>query len=75
MCVGGVPSKRRHRAFKRRLSYRDWSVLQNEAMGVRDGIVGAEAEREVLAMGPMPIMVRPMNQAGHGYAERVRRSR
>jgi hypothetical protein len=75
MCVGGVPSKRRHRAFKRRLSYRDWSVLQNEAMGVRDGIVGAEAEREVLAIDPMSIMVRPMNAVGHGCAELGRRSR
>ena len=57
MCVGGLPSTQRQRAFKRRLSNRHWNVWQNEATGVRDGIVGAEAEREVLAIGSLLIMV------------------
>jgi hypothetical protein len=74
MCVGGVPSTQRHRACKRRLSCRHREVLQNEATGTRDGIVRAEAEREVLSMGPISIMVRPMNPAGHGCAERARKS-
>ena len=74
MCVGGEPSTQRHRAFKRRLWCRYWDVLQNEATGVRDGIVG-EAVREVLVMDPMSIMVPGINLAGHGCTERARRSR
>ena len=75
MCVGGVPSMQRQRAFKRRLWWQHPNVLQKVVIGVRDGIVGAEAAREVLAMGPMSIMVRPMNAAARGCAEHARRSR
>ena len=75
MCVGGEPSTQRHRAFKRRLSYRHWSVLQNEARGVRAGIVEADAAGEVLLMDALSIMARSMNPAGHGCAERAQRSR
>jgi hypothetical protein len=57
MCVGGEPSAQAHRAFKRRLSCRQWYVLQNVAMGVRDGIVGANAAGEVLLMDAMSIML------------------
>jgi hypothetical protein len=75
MCVDGVPSTRRHRAFKRRLWWQQRSVLQNEATGVRNGIVGANAVREVLAIGPLSIMVGAMNLAARGCVERARRSR
>ena len=61
MCVGGAPSMQRHRAFKRRLRWQHPNVLQKRVIGVRDGIVGTEAEREVLAIGAMSITVRPMN--------------
>ena len=63
-----------HRAFKWRLWWQQRSVLQNKAMGVRDGTVVANAVREVLALGLMSIMMRPMNPAGHGCAERARKS-
>ena len=75
MCVGGVPSTRRHRAFKRRLWWHCRRDLQNEAMGARDGIVEANAAGEVLLIDAMSIMLRSMNPEGHGYAERARRSR
>jgi hypothetical protein len=75
MCVGGEPSTQRHRAFKRRLSCRQWNVLQNEATGIRDGIIGETAAVKVLLIDAMSIMVRAMNPAGHGCAERARRSR
>ena len=75
MCVGGVPSTQRHRAFKRRLSCQHWNVWQNEGKAVRDGIVETNAVRQILAMGPLSIMARPMNPAGHGCVERARRSR
>ena len=37
----------RHRAFKRRLWWQHPNILQNVVIEIRDGIVGAEAEREV----------------------------
>jgi len=75
MCVGGESSTQRHRAFKSRLSCRQWNVLQNETTGVRDGIVEAIAAGEVLLIDAMSIMVRAMNPAARGCAERARRSR
>jgi hypothetical protein len=75
MCVGGEPSTQRHRAFKRRLSRRHWNVLQNEATGVRDGIIWENAAVKVLLIDAMSIMVSSMNPAGHGCAERARRFR
>jgi len=57
MCVGGEPSTQRHRAFERRLSCRQWNVLQHEATGVRDGIVLANAAVKVLSIDAMSIMV------------------
>lgn len=75
MFVGGEPSAQRHRAFKRGLSCRQWDVLQNEATGVRDGIDEENAAVvKVLLIDAMSIMVQLMNPAGHGCAERVRRS-
>jgi hypothetical protein len=73
MRVGGEPSTQRHRAFKRRLSCREWNVLQNQATGVRDGIMEKNAAWEVLLIDAMSIMVRAMNPAGRGCAGRVRR--
>jgi hypothetical protein len=75
MCVGGEPSTHRHRVFERRISCRHWNVLQNEATGVRDGIIEENAAVKVLLIDAMSIMVRPKNPAGHGCAERARRSR
>ena len=49
--------------------------MQNEATGVRDGIIGENAAVKVLLIEAMSIMVRAMNPAGHGCAERARRSR
>jgi hypothetical protein len=49
--------------------------LQNEATGVRDGIIEENAAVKVLLIDAMSIMVRPKNPAGHGCAERARRSR
>jgi hypothetical protein len=75
MCVGGKPSTQQHRALKRRSGVHHANVLQNEGKGVRDGIVVANAVSEVLAIGPMSIMVGAMNPAGRGCVERARRSR
>jgi hypothetical protein len=75
MYVGDEPSTQRHHAFKRRLSCRQWNVLQNEAMGVRDGIIEENAAVRVLLIEAMLVMVQPMNPAAHGCAERARRSR
>jgi hypothetical protein len=75
MCVGGEPSAQRLRAFKRRLWCRQWDVLQDEGTGVRDGIIGENAAVIVLLIDAMSIMVWPKNPAGHGCAERARRSR
>jgi hypothetical protein len=75
MCVGGEPSTQRHRAFKRRLWYRQWNVLQDEAMGVRDSIIEENAAVEVLLIDAMSITVRAKNPAGHGCAERAQKSR
>jgi hypothetical protein len=44
-------------------------------MGVRDGMILANATGEVLLIDAMPIMVGSKNPAGHGCAERARRSR
>ena len=49
--------------------------MQNEATGVRDGIIEGNAAVKVLLIDAMSIMVRPKNPAGHGCAERARRSR
>ena len=49
--------------------------MQNEAMGVRDGIIEENAAVKVLLIDAMSIMVRPMTPAARGYAERARRSR
>jgi hypothetical protein len=75
MCVGGVPSTQRHRAFERRLWWQHPNVLQNKATGVREGMVRANAAGEVLSVEQLSIMADPMNPAGHGCAERARRSR
>jgi hypothetical protein len=75
MCVGGELSTQQHRTFKRRLSCRQWNVLQNEATGVRDGIIEENAAVKVLLIDAMSIMVRAMDPVGHGCAERARRSR
>ena len=75
MYIGGEPSTQRYRAFKRRFSCRQWNVLQNEATGVRDGIIRETAAVKVLLIDAMPIMVGSKNPAGHGCAERARRSR
>jgi hypothetical protein len=75
MCIDGEPSAQSQREFKRRLSCRQWDVLQNEAMGVRDGMILANAAGEVLLNDAMSIMVQPMNLVDHGCAARVRRSR
>jgi hypothetical protein len=75
MCVGGEPRTQRQGEFKRRLSCREWDVLQHEATGVRDGIIEENAGVQVLLIDAMSIMVQPMNPAGHGCAERARRSR
>jgi hypothetical protein len=75
MCVDGVPSTQWHLTFRRRLSCRYWNVLQNEATGVRDGIVEEEAAGEVLLIDAMSSIVRSMKPEGRGCAERVRRSR
>jgi hypothetical protein len=69
------PSKRWQRAFKKRCSCRHWIVLQNEATGARDGIAEENAVGEVELIDAMSIMVQPMDPAGHGCAERARRSR
>jgi hypothetical protein len=61
MYVGDEPSTQRHHAFKRRLSCRQWNVLQNEATGVRDDIIEENAAGEVLLIDAMSIMVRAMN--------------
>jgi hypothetical protein len=61
MCVGGVPSTQRHRAFKRRLWWLQRSVLQNKATGVREGMVRANAAGEVLSVEALSIMAEPMN--------------
>jgi hypothetical protein len=70
-----MPSARREQAFKRRWWWQHPDVLQNEATGVRVGMFLANAAGEVLLIEAMSIMVRSMNPAGHGCAERVRRSR
>ena len=75
MCVVGVPSTQRHRAFKRQWWWQYPHVLQNEATGVREGIVEANAAGEDLLIEAMSIMVGAMNPADHGYTERARRSR
>jgi hypothetical protein len=75
MCVGGESRTQRHRAFKSRLSCRQWSVLQNETTGVRGGIVEAIAAGEVLLIEAMSIMVRAMNREARGCVEPGRRSR
>jgi len=71
MCVGGEPSTRWQRAFKKRCFCRHWIVLQNEATGVRHGIVEENAVGEVVLIDAMSIMVQPMNPAGHGCVERA----
>jgi hypothetical protein len=73
MCVGGEPSKQPHRAFKRRLSCRQWNVLHHEATGVRGGMNLQNAAVKILLIDAMLIMGRPKNPAGHGCAERARR--
>jgi hypothetical protein len=75
MCVGGERSMQRYRVFKRRLCWPHSNVLQHEAMGVRDGMILANAAGEVLLIDAMSIMVQPMNPADRGCVERARRSR
>ena len=75
MCVGGEPNTQRHRAFKGRLSCREWNVLQSEATGVREGIIEENAAVKVLLIEAMSIMVRSKNPAVRGCAEHARRSR
>jgi hypothetical protein len=61
MCVGGEARTQRQGEFKRRLSCREWNVLQHEATGVRDGIIEENAGVQVLWIDAMSIMVQPMN--------------
>jgi hypothetical protein len=49
--------------------------LQHAATGVRGGMILQNAAVKILLMDAMSIMVRAMNPAGHGCAERARRSR
>jgi hypothetical protein len=74
MCVGGELSTQPQRAFKRRLLCRRWDVLQHEATGVRSSMILQNAAVKIL-IDAMLIMVRAMNPAGLGCAERARRSR
>jgi hypothetical protein len=75
MCVDGEPRTQRQGEFKRRMSCQQWTVLQHEATGVRDGINEENTAVKVMLIDAMSIMVRAMNPAGHGCAERARRSR
>ena len=50
-------------------------VLQNEATGVRDGMILAGAAEKALLIDAMSIIVRPMSPVVRGCAEHVRRSR
>jgi hypothetical protein len=43
--------------------------LQDEATGVRDGIVEEDAAGEVSLIDAMSIMLRSMNPVAHGCAE------
>ncbi len=49
--------------------------MQHEATGVRGGMILQNAAVKVLLIDAMSIMVRAKNPAGHGCAERGRRSR
>jgi hypothetical protein len=75
MCIAGEPRTQREGEFKRRLSCRQRNVLEHEAMGVRGGMILQNAAVKVLLIDAMPIMVGSKNPAGHGCAERARRSR
>jgi hypothetical protein len=75
MRVGGAPRTQRQHEFKRWWLCRQWNVLQHEAMGVRGGMILQNVAVKVLLIDAMSIMVRAMKPAGHGCAERVRRSR
>jgi hypothetical protein len=61
MCIGGEPRTQRQGEFKRRLSCREWNVLQSEATGVRDGNIEENAAVRVLLIDAMSIMVQLMN--------------
>jgi hypothetical protein len=61
MCVGGEPRTQRQGEFERRLSCREWNVLQSEVTGVRDGNIEENAAVRVLLIEAMLVMVQPMN--------------
>jgi len=61
-----MPRARRHQAFKSRFWWQYPDVLQNEATGLRVGMLLANAAAKVLLIDAMWIMVRPMSPAGHG---------